>query len=74
MAENTATIVGIELLAAAQGLDLRAPLRSSPALEEAKSRLRAVVPFWDQDRAMAPDIAAANRLVRSGCFRPVSVF
>src|SRR5438309_2011346 len=66
MAENTATIVGIELLAAAQGLDLRAPLRSSPALEEAKSRLRAVVPFWDQDRAMAPDIAAANRLVRSG--------
>jgi histidine ammonia-lyase len=73
MAENTATIVGIELLAAAQGLDLRAPLRSSPALEEAKSRLRAVVPFWDQDRAMAPDIAAASSLVRSGCFRPIGV-
>jgi histidine ammonia-lyase len=66
MAENTATIVGIELLAAAQGIDLRQPLKSSPELERAKSQLRAAASFWDQDRAMAPDIAAAKALVQSG--------
>ncbi len=66
MVENTATIVGIELLAAAQGIDLRQPLKSSPDLERAKSQLRAVASFWDQDRAMAPDIAAAKALVQSG--------
>src|SRR5215475_7787125 len=52
MAENAAAIVGIELLAAAQGLDLRAPLRSSPALDAAKAELRRSVAVWDQDRAM----------------------
>jgi histidine ammonia-lyase len=66
MAENTATIVGIELLAAAQGIDLRRPLKSSPGLEQAKAQLRDVAAFWDQDRAMAPDIAAAKSLVQSG--------
>src|SRR6202008_881393 len=63
MAQNTATIVAIELLAAAQGIDFRRPLASSPALEAAKARVRAVAAHWDQDRAMAPDIAAASALV-----------
>ena len=40
------TVLAIELLAAAQALDLRRPLRSSPILEEAHERLRAKVPFW----------------------------
>src|SRR4029077_14457971 len=66
MAENTATIVGIELLAAAQGLPPRPPPRCPPPPDRAKSRLRAVASFWDQDRAMAPDIAAAKALVQSG--------
>ena len=74
MAENTATIVGIELLAAAQGIDLRRPLKSSPDLERAKASLRAVAAFWDQDRAMAPDIAAAKALVQSGRLRVLAVF
>jgi histidine ammonia-lyase len=73
MAENTGTIVAIELLAAAQGLDLRAPLKSSPALEAAKAELRRTVAFWDQDRAMAPDIAAAKALVQSGKLRSIAV-
>jgi len=71
MAENAGTIVGIELLAAAQGIDLRRPLKSSPALEKAKAAVRAVAAFWDQDRAMAPDIAAAKTLVLSGRFQPM---
>jgi histidine ammonia-lyase len=74
MAENSGTVVAIELLAAAQGIDLRQPLKSSPALEEAKAKVRAVAAHWDQDRAMAPDIAAAKALVRSGVFRPLVVF
>ena len=70
MADNLAGIVAVELLAAAQGVDLRAPLASSPALERARALLRARVPVWTEDRAMAPDIAAAKRLVTEGAFRP----
>jgi Histidine ammonia-lyase len=73
MAENTAGIVAIELLAAAQGIDLRAPLKSSPALEAAKASLRQSVAFWDQDRAMYPDIAAAKALVQSGKLKSLAV-
>ena len=73
MAENTAGIVAIELLAAAQGIDLRAPLKSSPALEAAKAELRQSVAFWDQDRAMYPDIAAAKALVQSGKLKSLAV-
>jgi histidine ammonia-lyase len=73
MAENTAGIVAIELLAAAQGIDLRAPLKSSPALEAAKAALRQSVAFWDQDRAMYLDIAAAKALVQSGKLKSLAV-
>jgi histidine ammonia-lyase len=69
MAENTRTIVAIELLAAAQGVDLRAPLRTSPALQHVHAQIRARVPFYDHDRLLAPDIAATTELVRSGAFR-----
>jgi histidine ammonia-lyase len=74
MAENTAAIVGIELLAACQGIDLRRPLKSSPALEKAKAHVRSLAAFWDQDRAMAPDIAAAKALVQSGKLQALKVF
>jgi histidine ammonia-lyase len=66
MTENTAAIVAIELLAACQGVDFRAPLRSSKTLEKAKTMLRSRVPFYDQDRYFAPDIAKATQLVLSG--------
>ena len=66
MAENLTAIVAIEFLAAAQGCDFHAPLRSSPALEAARSLLRASVPTLDEDRYLAPDIAHAAELVRSG--------
>ncbi|KZD09026.1 histidine ammonia-lyase [Oceanibaculum pacificum] len=66
MARNAAGVVGIELLAAAQGCDFRAPLASSPALERARTLLRKNVPTLTDDRYMAPDIAAATDLVVSG--------
>jgi histidine ammonia-lyase len=68
MAENTAGVVAIELLAACQGVDFRAPLKSSPLLEEARSLIRREVPFYDQDRYFAPDIKKAQDLVQSGVF------
>ena len=50
MAENTRGVIAIELLAAAQGIDFRRPLGSSPALEKAHALLRAKVAFYDHDR------------------------
>jgi histidine ammonia-lyase len=66
MAENAATVVAIELLAAAQGLELHRPLRSSRALEAALRLVRARVARYGSDRYFAPDIDAARRLVHSG--------
>ncbi|HEX4172190.1 MAG TPA: histidine ammonia-lyase, partial [Acetobacteraceae bacterium] len=66
MADNTAAIIGIELLVAAQGCDFHAPLTSSPALERFRALLRAEVPHLDEDRYLALDIAKATALVRSG--------
>jgi histidine ammonia-lyase len=66
MAENAATVVGIELLAAAQGCDFHLPMQSSGALEAARAILRAKVDHLGDDRHFAPDIAAASTLVRSG--------
>src|SRR5207245_8136333 len=43
MAANSAGIVAIELLAAAQGIDLRAPLRTSPRLQEVHALVRSRV-------------------------------
>jgi len=66
VAENAANIVAIELIAAAQGCDFHAPMRSSAPLERVRARLRDRVPRLDHDRYLAPDIAAAADLVRSG--------
>jgi histidine ammonia-lyase len=69
MGRNAAAIVAIELLAAAQGIDFRRPLETSPALARAHRLLRGRVAFLDRDRPPAPDIAAAQRLVAAGAFR-----
>ena len=68
MADNTAGIVAIELLAAAQGIEFRRPLDSSPSLEEVVGLVRARVPALAQDRYFAPEIAAITGLVQSGGF------
>ena len=68
MAANTARIVAIELLAAAQGVELRRPLATSPQLAEALAVIRADVAFWDRDRAFAPDLDAIRIRVERGDF------
>jgi histidine ammonia-lyase len=63
MAENTNGILAIEWLAACQGLDFLAPLKTSATLERAKTELRSVVPFYDKDRFFSPDIGNAAKLI-----------
>jgi histidine ammonia-lyase len=64
--ELATEVVAIELLAACQGIDLLAPLRTSPRLEAAHRAVRAEVPPLDADRSPAPDIARLARLIASG--------
>ena len=59
-------VISIELLAAAQALDLLAPLITSPALARVHARIRAVVPMLVTDRPPAPDIDAISALAESG--------
>jgi histidine ammonia-lyase len=66
LCENTATILAIELLAAAQGVDLRAPLLTSEKLRAVMRDIRARVPHYDIDRYLAPDIASMTAAVRDG--------
>ncbi|MGF7146990.1 histidine ammonia-lyase [Sphingomonas zeicaulis] len=66
MARNARAVVGIELLAAAQGVDFHSGLTSSAALESVRAALRAQVPGLEEDRHFHPDMEAANLLVESG--------
>ena len=66
MAENASAVIGIELLAAAQGCDFQAPLQSSAPLEAVRRLIRSEVPHLDQDRHFHPDMESAIALVRSG--------
>jgi histidine ammonia-lyase len=66
LCENTAIILAIELLAAAQGVDLRAPLLTSEKLRGVMRDIRARVPHYDIDRYLAPDIASMTAAVRDG--------
>ncbi|OGB35444.1 MAG: histidine ammonia-lyase [Burkholderiales bacterium RIFCSPLOWO2_12_FULL_61_40] len=66
MIANTAHILGIELLACAQGIEFLRPMQSSNALEQAHALLRQHIPAMDQDRYLAPDIEHATTLVRNG--------
>lgn len=66
MTENLFGIIGIEAATAAQGIDFRAPLKTSAALTSAHAAIRAVMPTLTADRYMAPDLEAVIELVRSG--------
>ncbi|MCY7315627.1 MAG: aromatic amino acid lyase, partial [Rubrivivax sp.] len=66
MIQNVAHIIGIEWLAAAQGIDFLRPLRSSVLLEQAHALLRQACPVMVSDRYLAPDIEAAAARVADG--------
>ncbi len=68
MAPDLRALVAIELLAAAQGLDFRAPLETGTALRPAHAEIRRRAAFLQQDRPLAPDIAAVADLLGEGWF------
>jgi len=63
---NLARIIAVEIVCAGRGLDLRAPLRPSVATAAVLRTLREAVPGPGPDRHLAPELAAAERLVSSG--------
>ena len=71
MIDNVACILGVELLAAAQGIEFLRPLRSSQPLETAHALLRAQCPSVEVDRYLAPDIERATDLVKRGELIPL---
>jgi histidine ammonia-lyase len=74
IAHNVAYILAIELLAAAQGVDLRAPHETSPRLQQVMRTIRRDVPHYDVDRYFAPDIAAIADQVLGGVIAKYSPF
>ncbi len=66
MAANLAQIVGVELLVGAQGVEFRAPLRTSTVLTNVIARLRQDISSLGEDRFLAADMEAAAALIRSG--------
>lgn len=63
---NLFSIVGIEALSAAQAIDFRSPLKTSPELARAIVAIRNAVATLDGDRYMAKDLEAASDLISSG--------
>ena len=66
MNANLARILGVEALCAAQGIEFRAPLKTSAPLQATLARLRRDVATLGEDRYLAPDLETAARLVASG--------
>lgn len=66
MVANLNVILGVELLCAAQGIEFRAPLVTSGALQKVLHHLRMVVPTLTTDRVLAPDMVAAAAMIASG--------
>src|SRR5438045_5306518 len=66
IARNAAGVVAIELIAAAQGMDCHAPLKTSQRLREIHARVRAITPRFTSDRYWADDMAALQAAVLNG--------
>ena len=64
--DHVRNVLAIELLCAAQGLDLRRPLTTTAPLEALHAAIRARVPAMMTDRPLAPDIAAVRALIDDG--------
>ena len=67
--KNSRAVLAIETLAAARGLDLLAPLKSSPELESYRAKIRSVSPPIESDRPFHKDFAALDALIATGALR-----
>jgi histidine ammonia-lyase len=65
---NSEHVLAIELLAAAEGLEYRSPLRSSPSIEKAHALIRSLVPRLTADRPLSRDIETTTAAIQRGDF------
>ena len=66
IAKNAAGVVAVELMAAAEGVDYHAPLKTSPKLQAVHDKVRALSPHFTADRYWADEMAALQAAVLSG--------
>ena len=66
IARNAAGVIAVELIAAAQGVDFHAPLKTSPKLLQVHSKVREITPRFTSDRYWADDMAALQAAVLAG--------
>ena len=66
IARNAAGVIAIELIAAAQGVDYHAPLKTSPKLQMIHAKVREITPHFTSDRYWANDMAALQSAVLAG--------
>jgi histidine ammonia-lyase len=66
--DNTAVILGIEMLAAAHAIDCMAPLTTTPELQRVQAVIRSLVPFNPADHRLDGEIALLTQAVRKGRF------
>lgn len=67
------SVLALELLTAAQGLEFLKPLRPGKGVEAAYELVRSAVAPLERDRVLAPDIAAIEELVREGRFAEITL-
>jgi len=66
IARNAAGVVAVELIAAAQGIDCHAPLKTSPKLQNIHATVREISPHFTSDHYWASDMAALQAAVLGG--------
>lgn len=71
MSDNTRGVIAVELLAAAQALELHAPCKTSVPLQAIVAEIRKLVSHYDEDRYFSPDIESAMTLIQDGYFYPL---
>ena len=70
--DNVERAIAIELLCAAQGLDLRSPLEPARGTGAALAKVREVSEHLTEDRSLAPDVDKVRDLIRAGAFENLS--
>jgi histidine ammonia-lyase len=68
IARNAAGVIAVELMAAAEGIDYHAPLKTSPGLQAVHDAVRAHSPHFTADRYWADEMAALQAAVLAGGF------
>lgn len=70
IARNAAGVVAVELIAAAQGIDYHAPLKTSPKLQAVHAKVRELSPHLVSDRYWADEMAGLQAAVLAGGIGP----